>query len=115
VPPFTYMSGLGARATNAEPFKLAPSWAKVYADLAPGTIFNISSTNDIIGGNSGSPLIDREGLVVGAAFDGNIGSLGGDYVYDGAVNRTVSVASTAIIEALSKVYGANALVTELTQ
>ncbi|MEJ0022494.1 MAG: S46 family peptidase [Alphaproteobacteria bacterium] len=115
VEPFTFFSGLGARATNAPPFKLAPSWAKAYASLAPGTIFDVSTTNDIIGGNSGSPLIDRDGLVAGAAFDGNIHSLGGDYIYDGALNRTVSIASTAILEALAKVYGADALVTELRQ
>jgi hypothetical protein len=115
VPPFTYFSGLGARATNAPPFRLSPAWAKAYASLTPGTIFDVSTTNDIIGGNSGSPLIDRDGLVVGAAFDGNIHSLGGDYIYDGALNRTVSVASTAILEGLSKVYGANELVAELSR
>ena len=81
--------------------------------LNPNTIFNVSTTNDIIGGNSGSPLLDREGRVVGAAFDGNIHSLGGEYFYDGTLNRMVSVASTAIQEALVTVYGMNELAAEL--
>jgi hypothetical protein len=58
-------------------------------------------------------LLDREGRVVGAVFDGNIHSLGGEYFYDGTLNRTVSVASTAIQEALVTVYGMNALAAEL--
>jgi hypothetical protein len=115
VEPFTYFSGLSARATGAPPFKLAPSWEKRITSLEPGTIFDVSTTNDIIGGNSGSPLIDREGRVAGAIFDGNIHSLGGNYIYDGRLNRTVSVASTAILAALSEVYGASDLVAELKQ
>ncbi len=115
VAPFTYVSGLGERATGAPPYKLTPSWQAKLSSLNPGTIFNVSTTNDIIGGNSGSPLVDREGRVAGAAFDGNIHSLGGDYIYDARLNRTVSVASTVILEALSNVYGADALVAELTK
>lgn len=115
IAPFTDFAGLAVRATGAAPFKLAPSWEKKIATLTPGTIFDVSTTNDIIGGNSGSPLIDREGRVVGAIFDGNIHSLGGDYIYDAKLNRTVAVASTAILEGLSKVYGANDLVAELTR
>lgn len=114
VPPFTYVSGLYERATGADPFMLAESWAGAQGRVNGATIFNISSTNDIIGGNSGSPLLDREGRVVGAVFDGNIHSLGGEYFYDGRLNRSVSVASTAIIEALRNVYGMEALADELT-
>jgi hypothetical protein len=113
VAPFTMFSGLFGRATGSEPFALTPSWAGAQARLNPATIFNVSSTNDIIGGNSGSPLIDREGRVAGAVFDGNIHSLGGEYFYDGTLNRTVSVAATAVQEALVTVYGMNELAAEL--
>ena len=113
-PPFTTFAGLYERATGEDPFKLDPRWEAAKARLNPNTVFDISSTNDIIGGNSGSPLIDAEGEVIGAAFDGNIHSLGGDYGYDGAVNRTISVSTAAITEALRKVYGAGALAAELT-
>ena len=110
---FTRISGLYGRATGAYPFKLAPRWAQAQSKLNGDTIFNFSSTNDIIGGNSGSPVLDKDGHVVGAAFDGNIHSLGGEYFYDGALNRTVSVASTAIEVALRDVYGLDGLVAEL--
>jgi S1-C subfamily serine protease len=76
-------------------------------------VFDISSSNDIIGGNSGSPLINAKGEVVGAIFDGNIHSLGGAYGYDGATNRAVAVSTAAITEALTKVYDNPALVREL--
>ena len=113
VPPFTTFAGLYERATGAEPFDLDPRWIAAKDRLNPNTVFNISSTNDIIGGNSGSPLIDAKGQVIGAVFDGNIHSLGGDYGYDGTINRAVSVSTAAITEALSKVYGADALAREL--
>ncbi len=115
VAPFTFTSGLFARATGAEPFALAPSWLAAQPRLNAQTIFNIATTNDIIGGNSGSPLVDREGRVVGAVFDGNIHSLGGEYYYDGALNRTVAVASTVVLEALRTVYGMDRLAAELTR
>jgi hypothetical protein len=113
VAPFTTFGGLSKRATGAPPYRLAPAWAEGVAGLNPDTIFNVSTTNDIIGGNSGSPLIDRQGRVAGAAFDGNIHSLGGEYFYDARLNRTTSVASTAIKEALVKIYRAPALADEL--
>jgi hypothetical protein len=113
VPSFTRFGGLYERATGADPFKLVPRWDAGRAKLDANTIFNISSTNDIIGGNSGSPLLDKEGRVVGAVFDGNIHSLGGEYFYDPVLNRTVTVASTAIEEALVDLYGMQALVDEL--
>ena len=71
------------------------------------------TTNDIIGGNSGSPVINARGEVVGLVFDGNIQSLGGDYGYDPTANRTVSVHSAALVEALTRIYGAQRLVEEL--
>jgi hypothetical protein len=113
VPAFTYMGGLYERATGKDPFELDPRWVKAKDKLNPGTVFNISTTNDIIGGNSGSPLINAKGEVIGAIFDGNIHSLGGDYGYDPALNRSVAVSAAAVTEALEKVYGEKALVAEL--
>jgi hypothetical protein len=113
VPAFTRLNGLYARATGYAPFVLSQPWIDARARLDQTAIFNVATTNDIIGGNSGSPLLDREGRVVGAAFDGNIHSLGGEYFYDGSLNRSVAVASTAIALALRDVYGMNALLAEL--
>jgi hypothetical protein len=113
VAPFTTMGGAFARATGAEPFVLAKRWVARESKIAKDTVFNISTTHDIIGGNSGSPLIDAQGRVVGAVFDGNIHSLGGAYGYDPKLNRTVSVATAAITEALVKIYGANRIADEL--
>ena len=73
----------------------------------------MATSNDIIGGNSGSPVINARGEVVGLVFDGNIQSLGGDYGFDPAVNRTVAVHSSALVEALQKIYGAQRVVDEL--
>jgi S1-C subfamily serine protease len=75
--------------------------------------FDFVTTNDIVGGNSGSPVVNRKGEVVGLVFDGNIQSLPGYFVYDGSVNRTVSVDVRAIIAALRHVYGAGALADEM--
>ncbi len=114
IPALTRMEGLFDRATGAEPFALAPRWLAAQGRLNPRTVLDVSTTNDIIGGNSGSPLIDARGRIIGAVFDGNIHSLGGDYGYDPAVNRAVAVSAAAITEALAKVYGQQALVAELT-
>ncbi len=113
IAPFTTTAGLWARATGADPFALPASWEAAQDRLDPNTIFNLSSTHDIIGGNSGSPLLDRQGRVVGAVFDGNIHSLGGEYFYDGRLNRTVTVAATIVEEALTDVYRMDGLVAEL--
>jgi len=115
VEPFTRFSGLSQRATGANPFDLAPRWQAGQGRLRPDTIFDVSTNNDIIGGNSGSPLLDRDGKVVGAVFDGNIHSLGGDYVFDPKLNRTVAVASTAVEEGLVKIYDLKRIVDELKQ
>ena len=114
VPALTRFDGLYARATGAEPYRLPARWIAARDRLNPDTVLNISTTNDIIGGNSGSPLIDAQRRVVGAVFDGNIHSLGGDYGYDPALNRTVAVSTAAVTQALDRVYGQKALVAELT-
>jgi V8-like Glu-specific endopeptidase len=74
---------------------------------------NFVTTNDIIGGNSGSPVINRDGEIVGLVFDGDIESLVGDFVYDDTANRTVAVTTNGMTEALRKLYGAGKLVDEL--
>ena len=113
VPAVTRFAGLYDRATGAAPFDLAPRWIGARQQLNPATVFDIATTNDIIGGNSGSPLIDAHGEVIGAIFDGNIHSLGGAYAYDPALNRAVAVSTAAITEALRTVYGQQALAAEL--
>ena len=113
IPSFTYTRGLFERATGQAPFALPQNWREAQARLDGGVIFNVSTAHDVTGGSSGSPLLDRDGRVVGAVFDGNIHSLGGDYFYDGARNRTVTVAATAIRQALADVYRMDALLAEL--
>jgi len=114
VPPFTVVGGAYDRATGAFPFNLPESWIKDKAKLNAATPMNFVTDNDIIGGNSGSPLVNRKGEVAGLVFDGNIHSLGGDYGFDPAINRTVAVDSAVLLEALDKVYGAGRIVKELT-
>lgn len=113
VPAFTTISGLYDRATGAAPYAAAPRWLKAKGKLNPDIPFDFVTSNDIIGGNSGSPVLDAEGRVMGVAFDGNVYSLGGAYGYDGARNRAISLSAAAITEALTKVYGRTALVREL--
>jgi len=115
VPSLTNFDGLYRRVTGHFPFDLPQRWLAAKDRLDLSTVFNISSENDIIGGNSGSPLINARGEVIGAIFDGNIHSLGGDFYYDPALNRAVSVSTAAITEALNKVYGQTALVAELNR
>ena len=114
VKPFTHFAGLYDRATGQAPFDLDPRWTAARPRLNPDTIFNLATDNDIIGGNSGSPLLNANAEVIGTAFDGNVMSLGGDFGFDPRTNRTVALSATAITEALQKVYGADALVAELT-
>ena len=113
VPAFTYMGGLYERATGAEPFNAAQAFIDNESRVNKDTVYDFSSTNDIIGGNSGSPVINAAGEVIGAAFDGNIHSLGGSYGYDGELNRTVTVSTAAITEALRNIYPSPNLLREL--
>jgi hypothetical protein len=116
IPPYTDFRGLYVRAdqhANQPPYKYPASWAKARSTLAQNTPYNFVSTNDIVGGNSGSPVINARGELVGLIFDGNIHSLPAYFVYDATVNRAVSVDVRGMVEALRKVYGAEALVSEL--
>jgi hypothetical protein len=113
VPTRTVMGGAFERATGAQPFKLATAFAANEARIDKSTVYDFVTTHDIIGGNSGSPVIDREGKVIGAAFDGNIHSLGGDYGFDPTLNRTVVVSMAAVEEALKHIYPDPALLAEL--
>lgn len=115
IEPFTYISGLWKRATGAYPFNLGAHWVGGEAKLPGDMQYDFVSTNDIIGGNSGSPVLNRQGRVVGLAFDGNIHSTGGAYGFDPALNRMVSVSSQAIVGALRNIYGATALADELVK
>jgi hypothetical protein len=115
VEPVTRLGGAFQRATGAAPFALPASWLAAKDQLDLNTVFDIASSNDIIGGNSGSPLINAKGEVLGLIFDGNIQSLGGDFGYDIDVNRAVSVSTAALREALDKVYHADRIVAELTE
>ena len=115
VDPLTTIGGAFERATGRDPFRLPESWlrANEKQQLNPSTPFNMCTTNDIIGGNSGSPVFDKDRQLVGLIFDGNIQSLGGEYGFDETVNRAVAVHSSALIEALDHVYGAQRIVAEL--
>jgi hypothetical protein len=112
VPPFTDFSGAFARATGEAPFDLPESWLKAKDRLTLTTPLNLVTTNDIIGGNSGSPMLNRNAEIVGLVFDGNLPSLGGDYGFDIRNNRTVAVDSRGLTEALRVIYGADRLVQE---
>jgi hypothetical protein len=113
VSPFTRIGGMYERATGSAPYDLPPRWAAAERRIDKSVIFDFTSNNDIIGGNSGSPVIARDGSVIGTAFDGNIHSLGGAYGFDPRVNRTISVSAAAVQEALRSVYNADALIAEL--
>ncbi len=113
IEPFTRLSRAFERATGADPFEIPASWLKVKDQLDMNTPFNISTNNDIVGGNSGSPLINARGEVVGLLFDGNIHSISGSYWFDTEKNRSIAVHPAIMREALSKVYRANAILKEL--
>jgi hypothetical protein len=113
IAPYTTVGGLFARANGADPYVLPPSWLAAKSKLDLSTPMNVSTTNDIIGGNSGSPLIDKDGQVVGLIFDGNIHSIGGAFGYDSRLNRAIAVDARAIVSALGAVYHAERVVTEI--
>jgi hypothetical protein len=118
VPFETTMGGLYTYAKEKNfkpPFDLPKRWIERKDKLNPSTPFNFVCTADIIGGNSGSPVINRDAEVVGLIFDGNIQSLVWDFVYTDEQARAVSVCSPAIVEALRKVYDAETLAQELVQ
>jgi hypothetical protein len=117
VAPFTDFAGLFKHAAEhgyKDPYKIPESWTAKKAQLNLKTPFNFVSTNDIIGGNSGSPVINQKGELVGLIFDGNIQSLVGNFVFDETQNRAVSVDVRAMLYALKNIYNTKELVEELT-
>jgi len=116
VAPFTTYYGLLDRSLaqgGKAPWNLAPRWQERKGALDLAVPLNFVATDDIIGGNSGSPVVDRAGEFVGIVFDVNIESLAWDYYFDDAKGRTVAVDGRGIVEALRKIYRADALVKEL--
>ena len=116
VPPKTTFNGLferNAAFDNKEPFNLPQRWLDAKSKLNLDTPYNFVCTADIIGGNSGSPILNRNAEVVGLVFDGNIESLPGNYWFDLRVNRCVGVHTGGMMEAIEKVYGEQDLVREL--
>jgi hypothetical protein len=115
-PPITTFYGLYDRAYSfglRPPFNLTERWLKAKDQIDLSVPFNFASTCDIIGGNSGSPVVNRQGELVGLIFDGNIESLIGNFVYDEGQNRAIAVHSSAMTHALRKVYGAASLMDEI--
>jgi hypothetical protein len=115
-PSKTTFYGLFDRANSfdfAPPFDLPARYAEGRDKLDLSTPLDFVTTNDIVGGNSGSPVINAKGEIVGLIFDGNIESLVGDFVYDEATNRSVAVHTAGMTEALGKLYGARKLLDEL--
>jgi len=116
VPPWTTIGGAYRRDAehhHQEPFQLPPAWLARKDRLNLSTPLNFVCTNDIIGGNSGSPVVNRRGELVGIIFDGNLESLVWDFVYTAEKGRALAVHSSAIVEALRKVYDAQRLADEL--
>jgi hypothetical protein len=118
IAPFTTYHGLLDRALShggKAPWNLPPRWEQGKAALDLATPLNFAFTADIIGGNSGSPVVNRAGEFVGVVFDMNVDSLAWNYYFDDERGRTVAVDARAIVEALRKIYGAGALADELTR
>ena len=113
VEPYTTIAGLYDRATGAPPFALPQSWLLAKPSLDLSTPMNFVTTNDTIGGYSGSPVLNREADIVGVFFDTNIFGLGGDYEYEAATNRAVFVDSRTILAGLRQVYHADRILAEI--
>jgi hypothetical protein len=96
-----------------EPWKLPQRWVNPPADFKMSTPIDFVSTNDIIGGNSGSPVLNKDLQVVGLVFDGNIESLPGNFIFDDTKNRTVSVHSSGLIEGMEKIYRMDRIAKEM--
>lgn len=114
--PFTTFYGLYDRWNGQEkkyPWNLPDRWINPPAELNLSTPFNFVSTNDIVGGNSGSPVINQNAEIVGVAFDGNIESLSSNFIYTTEQNRAVSVHSAGMIEAINKIYNLQRISSEL--
>ena len=115
-PPYTTFYGLYDRYYSFDkkyPFDLPKEWQNPPSDFNLETPMNFVSTNDIIGGNSGSPVINEKAQIVGLAFDGNIESLPGNFIFTTETNRTVSVHSAGMLEAIKDLYKATRLSDEL--
>jgi hypothetical protein len=116
VPYFTTIGGAYQHAAahhDQDPYRLPESWTKAKSKVRPQTPLNIVQTADIIGGNSGSPVVNRADEIVGIIFDGNIQSLPWNFAYDDSVGRSIHVDSRGILEAIRNIYGANPLANEL--
>jgi hypothetical protein len=116
LPPFTTFSGLYRKVEQMKerpPFDLTPRWVRRKGSVNMETPLNFISTADIIGGNSGSPVVDRAGDFVGIIFDSNLQALPWDYAYSDTQGRATSVDSAAILEALEHIYRAQPLVREM--
>jgi hypothetical protein len=116
IPPFTTLGGAfqyEAAHGAKDPWKLPACWHQAKAGLKGDTHFNFVSTADIIGGNSGSPVVNRQGELVGLIFDGNSHSLTADYQYDDEKSRAVAVDSSGMMEAMRTIYTADTLADEI--
>jgi hypothetical protein len=116
IPHCTAIGGVFARSAEHEnqwPFRLGSRWLDRREKLDKAAAFNFVSTVDIIGGNSGSPVVNRKGELVGVIFDSNLHGLGWSYQFDSRQGRSVSVHVQAVLEAMRTIYDAKALVDEL--
>ncbi|HXV39570.1 MAG TPA: S46 family peptidase [Steroidobacteraceae bacterium] len=113
VRPWTELSRAYERATGEPPFRIPPRWMAAKDRLDMATRANFTTNNDIVGGNSGSPMLGADGRIVGLAFDGNIHSISGSYWFDDRMNRSIGVHPAYIRTALEQVYGAKALLAEI--
>jgi hypothetical protein len=113
VEPFTQLERLYQRTTGQDPFRILPQWESGAHKLPDSTRFNLVADTDIIGGNSGSPMVDSQGRIVGLVFDGNIHSISGDFWFDERFNRTVAVHPAIMLGSMKDIYGAQRLLDEI--